>query len=64
MTILLLLLILVAAIAFVIAGLVIAFRSKNPVVRWGFGASAAIVLMALLFGAYVLFSGTLLPSPP
>tara|TARA_R110002096_G_scaffold72931_1_gene173064 strand:+ start:8365 stop:8553 length:189 start_codon:yes stop_codon:yes gene_type:complete len=61
---LLLLPILLAAVAYVIAGFIIACRTKNPVVRWGFGVSAALTLLALIFGAFVVFFGTQLPAPP
>lgn len=60
----LLIFVLVPALLFVVCGFVVSFRSKNPVVRWGFGITAGLILVSLIGGLVILFSGVLLPAPP
>ena len=61
---LLILVVPLVAFAFAISAIVVAARSKNPVVRWGFGAAAVITLLALMFGSFIIFGGSLLPNQP
>ncbi len=52
------LLILVApllALAYVVCGTIIAFRTKNPVVRWGFGLTALLTLLALVLAGVMVW---------
>ncbi len=57
------LVVLLFAIGYVISGFIIAFRTRNPVTRWGFGITAGLTLLLLLAGAFILFSGAFLPTP-
>ncbi len=61
---LLILLVPLAAFVFMICAFVIAFRTKNPVVRWGLGSAAVITLLALTLGTFIIFGGFALPNQP
>lgn len=44
-------------LAYGISGLIIAARSKNPVVKWGIGSTAVLSLICLVVGALLIFGG-------